>query len=703
MPFMEKVTKKKTILAITLILLSFAHIFTFARVQAQLPSSRDLILSGNDVQEIVGCTLEVNGSIIVKDNATLKIVNSTLKFTSINYNITLKEPRNGNPRLIIINSNVSCKDPYMKKYQGFPIFCYGNGSISITNSYIERADLMAKDSSKIVIQNLKAALRVNLFNAATLNATSLNFINVKTPDFTSRLECFDNSKVFIKNSASDTSIYVRGWDSSTLKLDYCTTSWTIQLFEKSSLYIMGGRINGRLELYNASYAEMYDLSLIKNFKANGYANAKIYNTTIIFSTTEITTLSDSSAVYIEKVKIRQTLKLQNNARLNAINSQLRQVETREGAVLTAADTAIENLTAYASSTILINGKISKLNCVFYEYSQAIVTNTYCTDSTISVTDNAQVIISQSTLVGKISSNKKASLYVMGSNIQWFEVKDSAQIKMMNVTNSYLSLLDDAKLSANNAKINILTTSKNSKSSIENSKILLINIFDFSKVSITKSQIAEMAIYMDSVQGAFENLSCTTPVIVTIQRGNAPIITLSDTMVKGWNVFLKGNSMVNFTNCFLNTLEISGSTIVRFYNSTASHFTIGDSAQLYIYWYLEVAAKNGTLLRITNEEGIVFQKNITEKKVRVLLFDRVVNASTTIVKNKYTILFEQNGRQQQYNIEVNSNVVYDLITSKGIDWLTVTSITLIVIAAVILIVTILTRFHKISIKLKKESS
>jgi len=701
MPFMEKVIKKKTFLAITLVLLSLAHIFTLARVQAQLPSSGDLILTGSDVQEIVGCTLEVNGSIIIKENATLKIINSTLKFTSTNYNITLKEPRNGNPRLIIINSNVSCKTT--TRYRGFSIFCYGNSSLSITNSYIERADLTVKDSSRIVIQNLKAAMRVNLYNTATLNATSLNFINVKDPDFISRLECFDNSKVFIKNSVADTPIYVRGWDSSTLKLSYCTTSWTIQLFEKSSLYISGGKIDGRLELYNASYAEMSHLSLIKNFKAYGYSNAKIYNATIIFSTKEITTLSDSSAVYIEKVKIRQTLELRNNARLNAINSQLRQVETRDGAVLTAADTVIENLTAYASSTILISGKISKLNCVFYEYSQAIVTNAYCTDSTISVTHNAQVIISQSTLAGKISSNVTASLYAKGSNIQWLEIRGSAQVKMMNVTNSYLSIFDNAKLSVNDAKINILTTSKISEVSIENSKISLINIFDFSKVSIAKSQIMEMAIYMDSVQGAFENLSCTTPAIVTIQKGNAPTVTLSDTVVKGWNVFITGNSMVNFTNCCLNTLEILGNTIVRFYNSTASHFTIRDDAQLYIYWYLEVVAKNGTLIRITNEEGPVFQKNITEKKVRILLLDRIVNASATVVKNKYTILFEQNGQQQQYDIEVNSNVFYDLITSKGIDWLTVTSITLAVIAAAILIITVLTRSHKISIKLKKESS
>lgn len=701
MSFMEKVIKKRTILVSTLVLLSLAQIFTPARAQVQLPSTGDLILVGSEVQEIAGCTLKVNGSIIIKENATLRIINSTLIFTSINYNITLEEPRNGNPRLIIINSNVSCKTT--TRYRGFSIFSYGNSSLSITNSYIERADLTAKDSSRIVVQSLKAAMRVNLYNTATLNASFLNFINVKTPDFISRLECFNNSEAFIKNSVADTSIYVRGWDSSTLKLRYCATSWTIQLFKKSSLYMTGGKIDGRLELNDDSYAEVSDLSLIKTFKASGYANAKIYNATIIFSTTERTILSDSSVVYIEKVKIRQTLVLLNNARLNAINSQLRQVETSDGAVLTAADTAIENLTTYASSTIFISGKISKLNCMFYEHSQAIVTNTYCTDSTISVADNAQVIISQSTLAGKINSNRKASLYVMGSKIQWFEIKDSAQVKMMNVTNLYLSIFDNAKLLADNVKINILTTSKLSEASIVKSKISLINIFDFSKVSITKSQVGEIAIYMDSVQGAFENLSYTTPSIVTIQKGNAPTITLSDTVVKGWNIFVTGNSMVNFTNCYLNTLEILGNTIVRFHNSTASHLTIRDYAQLYIYWYLEVVAKNGTLMRITNEEGTVFQKNITGEKVRILLFDKIITASATVIKNKYTILLEQNGQQQQYDIRVSSNIVYDLTTSRGIDWLMVTSVTLIVIAAAILIITLLTRSHKISIKLKKESS
>ncbi|MEM3760848.1 MAG: hypothetical protein QXZ02_07055, partial [Candidatus Bathyarchaeia archaeon] len=382
MPLMEKIAKNFLLGIILFTCLSVVS--STSVVKAELPPAGDLTLLGNDVIEITNAILTVNGSIIIKNNATLRIMNSSLTFNSIGYNITLKEPSNGNPRLIIINSNISCKTT--GDYKGFSIHIYGNSSVSIKNSYIERTIINARDTSKIYVQNLTAAMQMNLYKSSMLNASLLNFINVRDPyRFTSRLECFDSSRALISNTIAETPIYVRGWDSSIITLKNCGTKWAIELYGKSSLYLSGGKVEGRINLYNTSNAEIISPSFLNTLNASGCASAKIYGTTIIFSTTEKTVLSESSVLFMEKVKVRQKLLLLDNARLGAINSQFSQVEMRNSTILTALNTLFENLAAYGSSTFLVGGK-SQLNGTFSEYSLAFITNTYLTDSPILATD-----------------------------------------------------------------------------------------------------------------------------------------------------------------------------------------------------------------------------------------------------------------------------------------------------------------------------
>ncbi|MEM1551770.1 MAG: carboxypeptidase-like regulatory domain-containing protein [Candidatus Bathyarchaeia archaeon] len=68
----------------------------------------DLVLLDDDVYTITG-EFNINGSIIVMENATLIIENAHLKFTqtsSYQFNITLKDASCGNPRLIVKNSTI---------------------------------------------------------------------------------------------------------------------------------------------------------------------------------------------------------------------------------------------------------------------------------------------------------------------------------------------------------------------------------------------------------------------------------------------------------------------------------------------------------------------------------------------------------------------------------------------------------------------
>lgn len=61
----------------------------------------NLVLTDNNVTTITG-RFDINGSIIVEENATLVLTNAVVNFTQSDmyqYNVTLGNPSNGNPRL----------------------------------------------------------------------------------------------------------------------------------------------------------------------------------------------------------------------------------------------------------------------------------------------------------------------------------------------------------------------------------------------------------------------------------------------------------------------------------------------------------------------------------------------------------------------------------------------------------------------------
>lgn len=148
----------------------------------------DLILSGNNVTIIENQVLHINGSIIITENATLIIRNNGLiNFTqqySTQFNMTLKDPVDGNPRLIMENNgSVTGNDwhIYLNFYAGsileahkaatnyyvsfyfysssanitesefWSIYLYENAVLNMTNSWVD--DIRLYGYSKAAISN----------------------------------------------------------------------------------------------------------------------------------------------------------------------------------------------------------------------------------------------------------------------------------------------------------------------------------------------------------------------------------------------------------------------------------------------------------------------------------------------------------------------------------------------------------------------
>ena len=168
----------------------------------------DLVISGNTVYTIEG-RFDINGSIIVEENATLIFKNAVLNFTqayAFQHNITLKNPAHGHPRLLVENVLDSSNRAY-------EMWFYGNSSVSISNFTTAAARLYMWNSSFASISNsamyyiypMHYSL-VNMSNSV-LSGEIIGTSNSRTYIYNSTINklwyYYGNPRVWLVNSTSN--------------------------------------------------------------------------------------------------------------------------------------------------------------------------------------------------------------------------------------------------------------------------------------------------------------------------------------------------------------------------------------------------------------------------------------------------------------------------------------------------------------------
>ena len=135
---------------ILLLSLFYVQLFDVPSVEASSIYQGDLVLTGNNVTIIEG-RFDINGSIYVEDNATLHLQNAVLNLTqsqSYQYSIRLRNPSNGNPRLLAYNSTLTSTSDYK-----FSIVLFSNSSAKINNSTINSGIRLNQYSSISTLNN----------------------------------------------------------------------------------------------------------------------------------------------------------------------------------------------------------------------------------------------------------------------------------------------------------------------------------------------------------------------------------------------------------------------------------------------------------------------------------------------------------------------------------------------------------------------
>lgn len=212
------------------VLLVSSLLVTFAFVQkANIPTVKassilsssihqgDLILTGDNVTTIEDRRFDINGSIIVEENATLILKNCILNFAqeeNWQFYMSFRNPVNGYPRLVVENATLATNNFFME------IYFYGNTSARVNElSTTFHVFFYFRDSSLGMVSNST----VGYFypqHFSLLDVSNASFVKVWSTDDPSvaisnctlnDLEVEQNSEVTVSNSSINGKVILDSW------------------------------------------------------------------------------------------------------------------------------------------------------------------------------------------------------------------------------------------------------------------------------------------------------------------------------------------------------------------------------------------------------------------------------------------------------------------------------------------------------------
>ena len=275
----------------------------------------DLVLQGNNVTVIEG-RFDINGSIIVEENATLILRNAVLNFTqsySYQFHMNIQNPVDGNPRLIVENATMTTEySLYVQSYANssirgdrllavypFHFFVHDDSLVSLSNSslyelyayastVVNTSDsyfdwLIGEGDSTITATNCTlVALNANQNATCTLMNCSIgDDVIVNAFSVNCSISQLQSGVVEYWNFGLNSSVIVApgGWIPNVTLLNTEVYSWS---------FILGGRSNGTLSNCRLGRLGPEDSAVVYVYNstndgwiiARGSSSCYIYDTTI---------------------------------------------------------------------------------------------------------------------------------------------------------------------------------------------------------------------------------------------------------------------------------------------------------------------------------------------------------------------------------------------------------------------------------------
>ncbi len=330
-----------------LVSVAFVHSGNISAAQAASSIHQgDLVLTGNNVTTIEG-RFDINGSIIVEENATLVLRNAILNFTQVTdyqFNMTLQNPADGNPRLLMENATITTNNHYQE------IYFDGNSSASINNLTVTYTLIFARNSSVVSISDSTMHI-IDAANFSVVNLSDSYLFLLSTQDDSSFnissctlgcLEASERSSVNVSNSTikeayinsrsancsvtgleagfasywnfqlnCSATVAQSGWAPNFTLTDTQVDGWTFDLEGFSNATISNCELSS-IYVYDLTLVSVYDSSFSSGVGSSNNSTVRIYNSTtqwlysdygsprvwLVNSTSDYCYVYDQSEVYV---------------------------------------------------------------------------------------------------------------------------------------------------------------------------------------------------------------------------------------------------------------------------------------------------------------------------------------------------------------------------------------------------------------------
>lgn len=435
-----------------------------------------LHISGNNMTRIENKTVDVKGTIVVEGNATLYLVNSTIRFWNkkrTEYNMmTLRNPADGNPRLILKDSDL------ISKYsRPFAIRFYGNscGDFRMMNAEVVgvRLDVKAYDSSVVSLSGCTFySVYVYDYSNVTISSSKFGTLHAEGSPVVSVLASKFKSMLYpVLHASGDSVVSVEG----------CTVEGNMSVYDHSVLSISDTEIEGgwRLSVNNHSRVEIISNSRVSVHKFStevdicgssffSVSHGVLQNVRVHVYGDSVLSISDtdmtyttvfahgSSNVTISRSRLDWFLRTQDHSVVSVLNSTLTKLSVEDVSVVCVSNSTLTIMHAQDSVDATVSNSIMEelsivsdsINCSIASLGQGFFD---CWDFTSSI-DTSRGYSPRLTLINTQIRGcwdfrffGSSNVTIANSTIDFLGAFDSSMIKMMNSTLNSQYVSDQAEV------------------------------------------------------------------------------------------------------------------------------------------------------------------------------------------------------------------------------------------------------------------
>jgi len=624
----------------------------------------DLVLKENNVTTITG-RFDINGSIIVEENATLVLRNAIVNFTQTygyQHRLVFQNPANGNPRLQVENATISASN------YSFYVFFSGNSSAAISNlTTPSKIILKADGSSSVSMSNSTIEERLNVYYSSVVNIQNSTIYG---------LSSFGGSFV----NASDSTIEeVMTWGSSFLNISNCEIKW-LTLFSSSIVEVSDSTISVSLHIESSSVncsisglkswlisSWNYHLDCSVVIGPGGFApNAALENTGVntwdfvfyessnvtIYNSTRINRLDSYEYTIVDVLssQIGGALSASGHSLVNVSNSTISWVESYGSSQVNILNSTITDIYSYVSSQVnALNSTIT--NVYTYDSSQTNILN-----STISYLESHCVVNISDSTIDEVHTYDTSTLTVLKSTISYpgLHAYNSSTASISESTVSYLTTHHSSTVSVSKCALQSLNLHAYNASTVNlnNSTIYrgFLYTYGSSVVNLNNSTFTTtllMQLVLRLYDSSIINLNNSTISMGIMLAFDSSAVNLCNSTVT-WQLTAYDSSTVRASNTVFQGLTLTGYSVARLVNSTYAFCSLQDQSRAYVCWYLDVHVVDsvGQNVPTANVTATYPNATVAEWKLtdangwtRLTLTEKMMNATGSYPVGIYTVTAE----------------------------------------------------------------